>query len=131
VYQYIQEYTNFLTPGVFAIFALGFFWKRATNRAALTVAILTIPLSILLKFWPEVMDLFGRQADEIPFLHRTTWVFAIDMLIMIVVSLTDPASVHNPRGIVIDKGMFRVTPSFVVGSVAIAGILSCLYYVFW
>ena len=44
VYQYIQEYTNFITPGVFAIFLLGFFWKRATNRAAMTVAILTIPL---------------------------------------------------------------------------------------
>ena len=131
VYQYIQEYTNFLTPGVFAIFLLGFFWKRATNRAALAVAILTIPLSILLKFWPEVMQLTGQQVAEIPFLHRTTWVFCIDVAIMVVVSLTDPASVHNPNALAIDRRMFRVSPSFVAGSVVIAGILSVLYTMFW
>lgn len=131
VYQYIQEYTNFLTPGVFSIFVLGFFWKRATNRAALTVAILTIPLSILLKFWPEVMQLTGRRVAEIPFLNRTTWVFCIDMALMVVVSLTDPAGVHNSKGLAIDRGMFRVTPSFMVGSAVIAGVLSVLYTIFW
>jgi SSS family solute:Na+ symporter len=131
VYQYIQEYTNFLTPGVFSIFFLGFFWKRATNRAALTVAILTIPLSIMFKFWPEIMQMFGSQADEIPFLHRTTWVFAIDMVLMIVVSLTDPASVDNPKGLAIDQRMFRVSPSFIVGSVVIGVLLTGLYSMFW
>lgn len=131
VYQYIQEYTNFLTPGVFSIFVLGFFWKRATNRAALTVAILTIPLSILFKFWPELSELFGSRAAEIPFLHRTTWVFGIDMALMVIVSLTDPASMHNPKGLAIDGQMFRVSRSFVVGSVVIAGILVGLYSMFW
>lgn len=131
VYQYIQEYTNFLTPGVFAIFALGFFWKRATNRAALTVAILTIPLSILFKFWPAISELVGERAAEIPFLHRTTWVFCIDMLLMIVVSLTDPASVGNPKGLAIDKAMFRVSRSFLAGSAAIAVVLLTLYSLFW
>lgn len=131
VYQYIQEYTNFLTPGVFSIFILGFFWKRATNRAAMTVAILTIPLSILLKFWPELMHLTGRDVAEIPFLHRTTWVFGIDMALMVLVSLTDPASVQNPKGLAIDNRMFRVSPTFVVGSVVIFGILAALYTIFW
>lgn len=131
VYQYIQEYTNFLTPGVFAIFLLGFFWKRTTTRAALTVAIATIPLSTLLKFWPDVMRLFNVVADPIPFLHRTTWVFCIDVALMVLITLTDPASHQNPRGLVIDNRMFRVTPSFVAGSVVIAGLLLTLYTVFW
>lgn len=131
VYQYIQEYTNFITPGIFAIFLLGFFWKRATNRAALTVAILTLPLSTLLKFWPVIMNMIGVQADPIPFLHRTTWVFCIDVLLMVLVSLTDPAS-HTPeKGIIVDKSLFRVTPSFVIGSVGIFSILAVLYTVFW
>ena len=131
VYQYIQEYTNFITPGILAIFMLGFFWKRATNRAALTVAILTLPLSTLLKFWPEVMDTFNIQAESIPFLHRTTWVFCIDVLLMVLVSLTDPAS-HQPNSnIVVDRAMFRVTPSFMMGSVGIFAILAVLYTVFW
>jgi SSS family solute:Na+ symporter len=131
VYQYIQEYTNFVTPGIFAIFLLGFFWKRATNRAALTVAIITLPLSTLLKFWPEVTDLFGIQSDSIPFLHRTTWVFCIDILLMVVISLTDPAGYANNKEIIVDRRMFRVTPSFVIGSVSIFGILAVLYTVFW
>jgi SSS family solute:Na+ symporter len=128
VYQYIQEYTNFITPGVFAIFLLGFFWKRATNRAALTVAILTIPLSTLLKFWPDVVSAFGSSADPIPFLHRTTWVFCIDVALMVVVSLTDSIKV---KGLVVDQRMFRVSPSFVTGSVVIFGILAVLYSIFW
>ncbi|MDB5240388.1 MAG: sodium transporter [Spirosoma sp.] len=131
VYQYIQEYTNFLTPGVFAIFLLGFFWKRATNRAAMTVAILTIPLSIMLKFWPELTNLVGIQSDTIPFLHRTTWVFCIDVALMIVVSLTDPTQAALGKGLIVERQMFRVTPSFIGGSVAIFGILAVLYSVFW
>ncbi|GAB3539841.1 sodium/sugar symporter [Spirosoma fluminis] len=128
VYQYIQEYTNFITPGVFAIFLLGFFWKRATNRAALTVAILTIPLSTLLKFWPDVVSMLGGSADPIPFLHRTTWVFCIDVALMVGVSLTDSIKV---KGLIIDTRMFRVSPSFVTGSAVIFGILAVLYSIFW
>ncbi|GAB3641941.1 sodium:solute symporter family transporter [Spirosoma arcticum] len=131
VYQYIQEYTNFITPGVFAIFLLGFFWKRATNRAALTVAILTIPLSILLKFWPEVTGLAGIESDSIPFLHRTTWVFCIDVALMVVVSLTDPTQAAAGKGLIVDRQLFRVSRSFVAGSVGIFAILAVLYSVFW
>ncbi|AKD57928.1 sodium/sugar symporter [Spirosoma radiotolerans] len=131
VYQYIQEYTNFITPGVFAIFLLGFFWKRATNRAAMTVAILTIPFSTLLKFWPEVMGLLNVQVDSIPFLHRTTLVFCIDMVLMVIVSLTDPAGYATGKSIEVDQRLFRVTPSFVAGSVGIFAILAVLYTMFW
>ena len=131
VYQYIQEYTNFVTPGIFAIFLLGFFWKRATNRAALTVAIVTLPLSLLLKFWPELMSPLGVEVDPIPFLHRTTWVFCIDVLLMIVVSLTDPASHVLNEGIIVDRRMFRVAPSFIAGSIGILSALAVLYTVFW
>ncbi len=131
VYQYIQEYTNFITPGVFAIFLLGFFWKRATNRAAMTVAILTIPLSVLLKFWPEVTSLFDVESDPIPFLHRTTWVFCIDIALMVVVSLTDPTQAAAGKGVIVERQMFRVSRSFVAGSVVVFGLLAVLYSVFW
>jgi SSS family solute:Na+ symporter len=131
VYQYIQEYTNFITPGVFAIFLLGFFWKRATNRAAMTVAILTIPLSILLKFWPDITPLFGVESDPIPFLHRTTWVFCIDIALMVVVSLTDPTQAAADKGVIVERQMFYVSRSFIAGSVAIFGLLAVLYSMFW
>jgi SSS family solute:Na+ symporter len=128
VYQFIQEYVGFISPGVFAIFLLGFFWKKTTSRAALTAALLTIPLSTMFKFLPEI----SRGAIEaIPFLNRMSWVFCIIIGIMVVVTLTDPKSKNNPQGLEIDKSMFKVTPAFTVASVVICGILAALYTVFW
>src|SRR5215204_2437347 len=51
-YQFIQEYVGFFSPGVLAIFLLGMFWRRTTSLAALLGALLTIPVSTLLKFLP-------------------------------------------------------------------------------
>lgn len=128
VYQFIQEYVGFISPGVFAIFLLGFFWKRTTSRAALTAALLTIPLSILFKFLPE---LSRGTIPPIPFLNRMSWVFCIIIALMILISLADPESKDNKKGLEIDKEMFRVTPAFTVASVVICGILAAIYTVFW
>jgi SSS family solute:Na+ symporter len=128
VYQFVQEYVGFISPGVFAIFLLGFFWKRTTSAAALTAAVLTIPLSTLFKFLPI---LSGGYIAEIPFLNRMSWVFAIILITMAAVTLADPRSRNNPQGIEIDARMFRVSPSFIVLSVIICGILAGLYTAFW
>ena len=128
VYQFVQEYVGFISPGVFAIFLLGFFWKRTTSRAALTAAVLTIPLSTFFKFLPELSQ--GSIA-QIPFLNRMSWVFCIIIFLMIVITLADPKSRDNPQGLEIDTQMFKVSPSFIVASVMICGILSALYIVFW
>ena len=128
VYQFIQEYVGFISPGVFAIFLLGFFWKRTTSRAALSAALLTIPLSVLFKFLPEL----SRGAiEEIPFLNRMSWVFCIIIVLMALISLTDPEGKDNPKGLEIRREMFRVTPGFIVASVVICGILAGIYTVFW
>lgn len=128
VYQFIQEYVGFISPGVFAIFLLGFFWKRTTSRAALTAALLTIPLSTLFKFLPQISQ---GAIEAIPFLNRMSWVFGIIIGVMIVVTLADPKSKNNPQGLEIDKTLFKVTPGFMVASVIICGILAALYTVFW
>ncbi|SER96031.1 sodium/sugar symporter [Pedobacter rhizosphaerae] len=128
VYQFIQEYVGFISPGVFAIFLLGFFWKRTTSRAALAAALLTIPLSTLFKFLPEVS---GGTIEAIPFLNRMSWVFCIIIALMVVITLADPKSKNNPQGLEIDSSMFKVTPAFTVASVIICGILAALYTVFW
>jgi SSS family solute:Na+ symporter len=128
VYQFIQEYVGFISPGVFAIFLLGFFWKRTTSRAALTAALLTIPLSTLFKFLPEISS---GTIEAIPFLNRMSWVFCIIIAVMIIITLADPKSKNNPQGLEIDTKMFKVSPSFMVASVIICGILAALYTVFW
>ena len=127
-YQFIQEYVGFISPGVLSIFLLGFFWNRATSAAALTSAILTIPLSTVLKFLPGWTN--GAFPD-IPFMDRMTLVFIILMVLMVVMSLADRRSKDNPKALDIDTTMFRSSPGFIVGSAIIIGILAALYTVFY
>jgi SSS family solute:Na+ symporter len=127
-YQFIQEYVGFISPGVLAIFLMGFFWKRATSMAALAAASLTIPLSTILKFLPVWT---GGAFPDYPFLDRMTIVFVFLILLMTILSLLDRKSKDQPRVIQIDPSMFRSSPGFVVGSVLIMGILAALYIGFW
>jgi len=127
-YQFVQEYVGFISPGVLSIFLLGFFWKRTTSTAALVSAILTIPLSIVFKFLPSWT---GGSFPDLPFMDRMTLVFVILMLLMVVMSLADRNSKNNPKALTIDVTMFRSSPSFLVVSTIILGILAALYTVFW
>ena len=117
-YQFIQEYLSFITPGAFAIFLLGMFWRRATSAAALAAAVLTIPLSAAFKYW----------APDIPFLDRLGWVFLMLFVLMIAMSL---AQKKESTLVKIDLKWFRVEPAFIVGGVIICGILTALYTAFW
>jgi SSS family solute:Na+ symporter len=127
-YQFIQEYVGFISPGVFAIFLLGFFWKRTTSGAALVSALLTIPLSTILKFLPTWTN--GSFPDY-PFLDRMSIVFVILVALIIVISLLAKKGQEHHKALIIDTRMFRVSTSFFIGSVVIIGILTALYTVFW
>jgi len=127
-YQFIQEYVGFISPGVLAIFLMGLFWKRATSAAALAGALLTIPVSTILKFLPGITN--GAFPD-FPFLDRMTITFVIIVVVMVSMSLLRPEKLKPSQVVLIDKSMFNVTPAFTVGSVIIVGILAALYTVFW
>jgi solute:Na+ symporter, SSS family len=140
--NYIQEYTGFVSPGIFAMFLLGFFWKKATSNAALFATIGGFLLSVLLKFLPRMTDLSWLQgmgfskltADgiyEIPFLDRMGFVFVLCMAGMWVIS-----SIENPTGeksqkLESDKSLFKVSNGFLVGSLLVMGALVALYWRFW
>lgn len=127
-YQFIQEYVGFISPGVLAIFLMGFFWKRTTAAAAMTGALLTIPVSTVLKFLPVWTN--GAFPDY-PFLDRMSITFGILILLMIIISLSKPYRPADKPAIEIDTSMFRTSPGFIVGSIIIVGILTALYTVFW
>jgi SSS family solute:Na+ symporter len=142
-FQFIQEYTGFVSPGVFAMFALGFFWKRTTSNAALFAMIGGLLLSFLLKFIPawvnlEPLSQFGFAALnpdtglwEMAFIDRMGLVFIICVVGMIIITLADKTSVNNPKGLAIDSSMFKPNMGFTVGALLIVGILIALYTVFW
>ncbi len=127
-YQFIQEYVGFISPGVLAIFLLGLYWKKTTAPAAMAAALLTIPVSTVLKFLPVWTN--GAFPDY-PFLDRMTITFLLLVVVMVVVSILKPKVQNDTHVIEVDKSMFRVSTSFLVGSVIICGILAALYTAFW
>ena len=126
-YQFIQEYVGFISPGVLAIFLMGFFWKRTTAAAAMTGALLTIPVSTILKFLPRWT---GGWFPDYPFLDRMSITFILIILIMVGMSLLKPET-NSKKGMEVDVKLFKVNSGFVVGSLIILGILVALYTVFW
>ncbi|WP_375417871.1 sodium/sugar symporter [uncultured Hymenobacter sp.] len=141
-FQYIQEYTGFVSPGIFAMFILGFFWKKTTSTAALFATIGGFILSVLFKFLPGYVDLsflapLGFAVPnvagvyEIPFLDRMGFVFVICVAAMVVISLYQTGRGVKTNGLEVDASMFRPNRSFVIGSVAILVIVTTLYTVFW
>lgn len=127
-YQFIQEYVGFISPGVLAIFALGLFWKRTTAPAAMAGALLTIPISTVLKFLPQWTN--GAFPD-FPFLDRMSITFVVIVAIMVIMSLTSPKAESDSHVIELDKTLFKVTPGFIMSSIIIFGILAGLYTIFW
>src|SRR5690606_23829886 len=127
--------------GIFAMFILGFFWKRTTSSAALFATIGGFFLSVILKFLPGWMDLsflyplgFAIPVDgvyEIPFIDRMGFVFIICIIGMYFISILENKNTANPKGLDIDRKMFKTTPAFTVGAMLIIGILVALYTAFW
>lgn len=138
-FTFIQKYTGFVSPGVFAMFILGMFWKRTTGTAAITGLIAGFLFSIFFNMY--AVDWFGAETwlwtafrnsekvYEIPFLIGMGWTFLFTVLLMVGVSLAGPK--HNPKAFEIDSKMFRVAPSTLALIVLTLLIFSVLYVRFW
>ena len=142
-FQYIQEYTGFVSPGIFAMFILGFFWKKTTSNAALFATIGGFLLSVGFKFLPGLVDLsflaplgFAVQPApgapyEIPFLDRMGFVFVICVAIMVLISLYETGRGVKTNGLEVDRSMFKTSRGFAIGAMTIMVILTTLYTVYW
>jgi len=143
-FNYIQEYTGFVSPGIFAMFLLGFFWKRTTSNAALFATIGGFILSCVLKFlpmwvnldWLTPYGLYQPNPDnlgkfEIPFLDRMGVVFGFCIVGMAIINFIENKRGVQPKGLEVDASMFKVSKSFAVGALIICAILITLYTVYW
>ncbi len=141
-FTFIQKYTGFISPGVFAMFILGMFWKRTTGAAAIAGVITGFALSVLFnEFAPQWFghETFlytayqtvenGKVVYEIPFHICMGLAFAFTMVVMILMSLAGPKI--NPKAFVLDKSMFKVTPGTLAMIVITLLIISLLYVRFW
>ncbi|WP_294283476.1 sodium/solute symporter [uncultured Chryseobacterium sp.] len=145
-FTFIQKYTGFISPGVFAMFLLGMFWKRTTGTAALVGVILGFVLAIF--FNSFAIGIFGKETwlytaftyeklengvvhtiTEIPFLINMGWSFFITIAVMVLISLAGPKV--NPKAFAIDSKMFKVDPRTMILIVVTLLLLTAIYVRFW
>ena len=140
-FQYIQEYTGFVSPGILAMFLLGFFWKKTTHAAAMFATIGGLVLSIILKFLPGMMNLAflapigfavnnGTGIYEIPFLDRMFIVFWVVVAGMVVISKMGERKA-TAKPLHVDTSLFRVDGAFAFGSAVICVLLAGIYGAWW
>jgi SSS family solute:Na+ symporter len=141
-FQYIQEYTGFVSPGIFAMFILGFFWKRTTSNAALFATIGGFVFSLILKVLPRFADLsflepinFAKLNSEgvyeIPFLDRMGFVFIFCVIGMSIITNIENRRGVKPNGLEVDSSMFKMSPGFQAGALIVLGIITALYTIYW
>ena len=140
-FQYIQEYTGFVSPGILAMFLLGFYWRKTTAAAAMFATIGGLVFSIFLKFLPLAMDLSflapigfavrnGAGVYEIAFLDRMLIVFIMVVIGMVVMS-TVARQDGSLKRMQIDRTLFRVDGGFALGSAVICVLLVAIYGLGW
>jgi SSS family solute:Na+ symporter len=121
MFQYIQEYTGVVSPGILAVFLMGLFWKKTNSKAAIIGVISSIPVALMLKFLPI----------EMPFLDQMMYTCLITMVVIIMVSLLTAKYDEDPKSIPLPKETFKTGKNFNIAAYAILLILVVLYTVFW
>ena len=121
MFQYIQEYTGLVSPGILALFLLGLFWKKTNNKGAIVGVIASIPIALALKFLPI----------DMPFLDQMFYTCILTMAIIVMVSLATCPTDDDPKGISLVADYFKTDRVFHFCAYAICIILVVIYTVFW
>ncbi len=119
-FQYIQEFTGFISPGALAIFLTGFFYKRATANGALGAAIGTFVFSLLFKL----------LLPSVPFMDRMGIVFLICLAIIWIFAIAEGNKNHE-KAITISRKLFTTGKGFKIGSAIVIILLIILYSIWW
>ena len=138
-FTYIQKYTGYISPGIFAVFILGFFWKRTTGAAAIAGVLGGFALVVFFNHFAT--GIFGQETllytafpdgngnFVIPFLVSMGISFFMTVALMVAISLAGPKI--NPKGLEIDAAMFKLSPTSLTMIVVILMLFSMLYIRFW
>jgi len=121
MFQYIQEYTGLVSPGILAVFLMGLFWKKTTNQGAIIGVIASIFVALALK--SSIIDL--------PWMDQMFYTLIITIVIIMGVSMTTSEDVDDPKGIPLTNKTFKTGSVFNISAYAIMVILVVLYTVFW
>jgi len=153
MFQYIQEYTGLVSPGILAVFLLGLFWKKTSTKGAITGVLASIPVafafkipSIAIKSLTKKIESANLGAEqiaviqskisnfagyELPFLDQMMYTLIITMVIIIMVSLTTGKGDDDKKAISLETSTFITGKRFNIASYVLLLILVLLYVIFW
>jgi SSS family solute:Na+ symporter len=133
-FQFIQEYTGIVSPGILSVFVLGLFWKKTSNKGAIYGALTSIPIALFFKVGPKGW-MTGSALDGIfpslPFLDQMGITAILSMVVIALVSIRENKENDDLKGISLDKGIFDTSALYNIGSFALMIILAGLYAFFW
>ena len=129
-FQFIQEYTGVVSPGILAVFILGLFWKKTTNKAAIIGALVSIPIAMYFKVAPKGW-LDNALFVDIPFMDQMGYTALLTMLVIVVISYFQLQGKDDEKGIEITKETFSTSAIFNIGSMLVMLVLVALYAFFW
>ena len=121
VFQYIQEYTGMVSPGILAVFLMGLFWKKTTSKGAIYGVLASIIIAVFLK----------TPAVQLPFLDQMFYTLISTIVIIVGVSLTTNPYDEDPKAIHTTADMFKTSSAFNIGAYFILVLTAVLYAVFW
>ena len=124
VFQFIQEYTGVVSPGILAVFLMGLFYKKSTNNAAIWGVILSIPIAMYFKVAPE-----SWMFVNIPFMHQMLITCIGTIIIIYAISYLEGHK-NNPKAIILSKELFSTSSSFNISAFLVLLITVFLYAFF-
>ncbi|WBL21298.1 MULTISPECIES: sodium:solute symporter family transporter [unclassified Zunongwangia] len=130
VFQYIQEYTGVVSPGILAVFMLGLFWRKTTNNAAIWGVLVSIPIALYFKIGPNGW-IDSPLFITWPFMHQMMATWILTMVIMAIITYAETGGKIQEKSIVLSRGLFKTGPIFNIGSFVIILIVAMLYAMFW
>ena len=140
-FEFIQKYTGYISPAIFPVFLLGFFWKKATSKAAITGIIVGVILSIV--FDKFIVGLAGSETIlytaysnghggfEIPYLIQMGLVFAFTMITIVLVSLLDKSGQIHENDLIEDGTKYTLSNANLAMAIIVLGLVAAMYIRFW
>ena len=119
-FQFIQKYTGMVSPGILAVFMLGLFWKKTTNKGAVWGAILSIVITLC-------FNLF----TTLPFLHQMGLAFLLSCGVIAGISYMDGNGEDDAKGIPLTKNLFDTDATFNISAFAVCIALVVFYALLW
>ncbi len=120
VFNYIQEFQGYISPGILAVFVFGFAVRRAPAAAGAVGLLLSAPVYGLLQW----------RFGEVAYLNRMAVTFAAVIAVMALMTLARPNPAPKPLPVREDIDT-RPDPVALAAGCAVLAAVAAFYAVFW